>query len=200
MPFESYLPQWFVQLGILGGPLILCSVAALAISCERCIFYFKSCGATQKQQYDELSSYLASHKEQPQATRDEIVNVILSQLTPSYYKGIKGLRLIGTISPMLGLLGTVLGIIACFKSIAAHATQVTPGLIADGLWEAMLTTALGLLIALPALLMAHLCQYISERQLTHLSTQLNWLSLSFEVQKHPSSHQLAPLGNLGSLV
>ena len=77
-----------------------------------------------------------------------MVNVMLSELQKPYYSGIQELRIIGAISPVLGLLGTIFGIISAFQIISLQAGPISPSMIAQGLWEAMLTTAAGLCIAL----------------------------------------------------
>jgi len=60
------------------------------------------------------------------------------------------LRLVSVISPLLGLLGTVLGISRVFRVIAAQ-TMVNPALLAHGIWEALTTTIIGLAITVPTL-------------------------------------------------
>jgi len=60
---------------------------------------------------------------------------------------------IAQIAPLLGLLGTVTGLIRCFQVIQEKATSihpVNPGDLAGGIWEALLTTVFGLLVAIPA--------------------------------------------------
>lgn len=176
------MPEWFHQLGLMGWPLVLCSVLALAICFERVVFAIKS-KIKHESLYTQMSEYLLEHKAQPKPIRDEMVALALNNIQRPYYSGLKLLRIIATISPMLGLLGTILGIIAAFKVIAAQSGPVSPNMIADGLWEAMLTTAAGLLIALPTLLIAHLFRHISEQQLGQFCVRLNTLSLSFELEK-----------------
>ena len=61
------------------------------------------------------------------------------------------LEVIGNISPLLGLLGTVIGMINAFQSLEAAGTQVDPALLSGGIWVALLTTAVGLIVALPAI-------------------------------------------------
>jgi len=61
-----------------------------------------------------------------------------------------GLATIANISPLLGLFGTVTGMIKAFKVIQDAGGKVNAGVLAGGIWEAMLTTALGLGVALPA--------------------------------------------------
>jgi biopolymer transport protein ExbB len=180
---DSILPEWFTQLGAMGWPLALCSFAALAICFERAMFSVKS-QRNQDQHYQKLADYLTAHKAQPKSTRDEMVTIMLSELRQPYLRGIKGLHLIGIISPMLGLLGTILGIIAAFKVISVQAGPVSPSMIADGLWEAMLTTAVGLAIALPAILMGHFFTHLSETQLSSFCLRLNKLSMAFELEKN----------------
>ncbi len=57
---------------------------------------------------------------------------------------------ISTISPLLGLLGTVIGMIRAFNSIATADAMGNPELLATGISEALLTTAAGLIVAIPA--------------------------------------------------
>lgn len=59
---------------------------------------------------------------------------------------------VSTVSPLLGLLGTVFGMISSFNSIAAAAAMGKPDLMAQGIAEALITTATGLVIAIPALI------------------------------------------------
>lgn len=61
------------------------------------------------------------------------------------------LEVIGTLSPLLGLLGTVLGMINAFQAMEVAGNQVDPSVLAGGIWQALLTTALGLAIAIPVL-------------------------------------------------
>lgn len=62
------------------------------------------------------------------------------------------LALIGTVAPMMGLLGTVWGMVAAFQVIATSATQPKPSQLADGISTALVTTLEGLIIAIPAMI------------------------------------------------
>jgi len=64
--------------------------------------------------------------------------------------GLRGLELISTIAPLLGLLGTVLGMIAAFQALQVAGAQADPATLAGGIWEALLTTAAGMAVAIPA--------------------------------------------------
>lgn len=58
---------------------------------------------------------------------------------------------IGTLSPMLGLLGTVIGIVQSFGVIAIDAASTRPTMLAQGIGEALIATAAGLLVGIPAM-------------------------------------------------
>ncbi len=64
--------------------------------------------------------------------------------------GLRALELICTIAPLLGLLGTVLGMIAAFRALQEAGARADPALLAGGIWEALLTTAAGMAVAIPA--------------------------------------------------
>jgi len=71
---------------------------------------------------------------------------------PRIEKNLNALATIAHISPLLGLLGTVTGMVRCFQTIQAKATSfhpVSPGDLAGGIWEALLTTVAGLIVAIP---------------------------------------------------
>jgi biopolymer transport protein ExbB len=63
----------------------------------------------------------------------------------------QALATIGNIAPILGLLGTVIGMIKAFMVIQQMGGKVNASVLAGGIWEAMLTTALGLAVALPTM-------------------------------------------------
>lgn len=59
------------------------------------------------------------------------------------------LEVIATVAPLLGLLGTVLGMIEAFQAMEAAGAQVNPAVLSGGIWVALLTTAVGLAVAIP---------------------------------------------------
>ena len=64
---------------------------------------------------------------------------------------LKPLEVIANLSPLLGLLGTVIGMINAFSRLESAGSKVDPSILAGGIWEALLTTAFGLIVAIPAL-------------------------------------------------
>jgi len=73
------------------------------------------------------------------------------------------LRLSSTVSPLLGLLGTVIGMIQAFKQVSEMGGAVKPAVLASGIWMALLTTAEGLIVAIAAFLMYHYLQHLVGR-------------------------------------
>ncbi len=73
------------------------------------------------------------------------------------------LELIGLIAPLLGLLGTILGMISAFQALQMAGSKADPALLAGGIWEALLTTALGLVVAIPAIVAFNLAENRLER-------------------------------------
>lgn len=62
----------------------------------------------------------------------------------------RGLELVGNISPLLGLLGTVMGMVTAFARLGEAGNRVDPAMLASGIWEALITTVAGLVVAIPA--------------------------------------------------
>ncbi|MEM9605187.1 MAG: MotA/TolQ/ExbB proton channel family protein [Pseudomonadota bacterium] len=65
---------------------------------------------------------------------------------------LRTVELIATLAPLLGLLGTVLGMIEAFQAMQAAGQNVDPSILSGGIWKALLTTAVGLIVAVPAVI------------------------------------------------
>ncbi|MBE3582979.1 MAG: MotA/TolQ/ExbB proton channel family protein [Limnochordaceae bacterium] len=172
-----------------GGPtmyaLLLCSVVALAITIERLWFFWKV-----HQPADELmddvrqtlaegkmveAMQLARDSDSPtgallaaaiercdegrQAMEDSLEREAGEQLA-RLERGLPILDVIVTIAPFLGLLGTVLGIIRAFNVMGSLQGVDSPTRLSVGIAEALITTAAGLIVAIPTLV-AH--RYLSSR-------------------------------------
>ena len=75
----------------------------------------------------------------------------IDDLSGSIARKIEHLNVIGNISPMMGLLGTVIGMLRCFNEIAHVAGAIDPKQLAGGIFEALVTTCMGLIVAIPSL-------------------------------------------------
>lgn len=83
------------------------------------------------------------------AAREETTRVARAALAEAR-SGLRALDLVATIAPLLGLLGTVLGMIAAFQALQETGARADPAALAGGIWEALLTTAAGMAVAIPA--------------------------------------------------
>lgn len=80
--------------------------------------------------------------------REEITRLADERI--NYYSSkLDNLQVIATIAPLLGLLGTVFGMIEAFQQMEAAGKSVDPSILSGGIWEALLTTAAGLSVAIP---------------------------------------------------
>ena len=84
-----------------------------------------------------------------EAAREETARVA-KRLLHEARSGLRALDLIATIAPLLGLLGTVLGMIAAFQALQTTGARADAAVLAGGIWEALLTTAAGMAVAIPA--------------------------------------------------
>lgn len=167
-------------IGPLGIPLLILSLAGLAAIVERSVFYLRLASPENCQVFMNMKKALEENAKQPKPIRDELATYLLLEAKQSYDFGIRILRIIAVSSPMVGLLGTVVGIISAFKKISLHEGPVYPALIADGLWTAMLTTAVGLAVALPCLFAAFIFARMGEKRIGTYQTKLNQISLTIE--------------------
>ncbi|MBS3759571.1 MAG: MotA/TolQ/ExbB proton channel family protein [Desulfobacterales bacterium] len=162
--------------GVLVIPILLCSVLALAIFAERLIQFTRlrsrGAGLTEKvvalinkgnaqEAYEKAvksRSPMGQVLAQAMGARHqdrEILESVISQATNTEVRKLssytQALATIGNIAPLLGLLGTVIGMIKAFMVIQQMGGKVNAAVLAGGIWEAMLTTALGLAVALPTM-------------------------------------------------
>lgn len=145
---EVWPNAWsFVErLGPVAIPLLLCSIAALAVMVER----LSAILLHRRGRVLEAGIAILSDPRHPgRAEREEAASLWLEGQRAQLTRGLGFLQLIAGIAPMLGLLGTVLGMVVAFQAIADHDGPVNPSLLADGLWQALLTTVVGMAIALP---------------------------------------------------
>jgi len=171
---------FIAQFGFLFYPLLALSLLGMAIIIERLIFFSKLPAPDQAESYKIMVKDLKANARLKKDIRDELISFRLLDVKGKLEHGINLLRIIAVLSPMLGLLGTVLGMIEAFRDISVQSGPVVPSMIADGLWSAMLTTAYGLSIALPCLFAAFIYARIADKRLSHYQSVLNAESLKLE--------------------
>src|SRR5690554_3887586 len=170
------MPQWFATMGAVGWPRGLGSLIAAALILARPQAFLslaprrqaarraalRACRYCDPQECERLwrsgrggwsqaLGLLLQHRQLAPAQREDMLGCWLLEERQRLCRYLRLLQLIGVLAPMLGLLGTVLGMVAMFADIAAVDQPVTPALLADGLWQALYTTIWGLFIAIPAL-------------------------------------------------
>ncbi len=101
-----------------------------------------------------IRDIIATHSKHSDDLRTEIGYLFYGQFN-SVLNIISILKLISVISPLLGLLGTVLGMLDIFRVIAQDAAP-SPTLLAGGIWQALVTTVMGLVVAIPSLVAYYL--------------------------------------------
>jgi biopolymer transport protein ExbB len=95
-----------------------------------------------------LHSALLCHGQARAAILDAIQRTAQFEL-PRLEHNLPVLATIARVAPLLGLLGTVTGLIAAFQVIEKQAPFIQPASVAKGIWEALITTAFGLVVAIP---------------------------------------------------
>ena len=88
---------------------------------------------------------------------------------------LRPIEVISQLAPLTGLLGTVLGMISAFKALQMAGENVSPAALSGGIWEALLTTAGGLVVAIPCIAALHFFERRSERLQTELESALTRL-------------------------
>jgi len=98
-------------------------------------------------------------------------------VSAGYFRNIRLIETIAMVSPLLGLLGTVLGMIQAFRDLEMAEGSANAALLAGGIWQALLTTAAGLTVALPAAAGAALLASRAEAATTEIEGVIDELVL-----------------------
>lgn len=170
------LLELFMKGGLVMWPILLCSLITVAVIVEKYIVLLKSkidpkqlmmkirsslsrndvvsavdaCSKVKAPVANILKHGIINYKYGHQAVKEAIE---LSGKEEIFHleKRLSVLANMAGTAPMLGFLGTVTGMITVFHTIEQLSGNVNPSILAAGIWEAMLTTAFGLLVGIPAL-------------------------------------------------
>lgn len=170
--------------GIVMWPLLAIAVVAFLLCLERIIYLWRIPVRTDKVMqemgkaissgdFDTCAAICQNYKRMPLCTvtkdvlkgfklhakvtkelLEDLLDESILKETPKLERFLTTLATLGAVSPLLGLLGTVTGMIHTFQSITIFGTG-DPRLLAGGISEALLTTQVGLSIAIPVLLVHH---------------------------------------------
>jgi biopolymer transport protein ExbB len=183
-------PMGWQEIIAKGGPVVLVligySVVAVTIVAER-LFYFALLARPAKDFETRLQTMLANGrisrmKPEPQGPEGAVVMGMIataaagvkdlgqvasrlgSEQLQRMERGFRTLGVLGNTAPLLGLFGTITGLIKAFMVIEQAGGRVDAQALAGGIWEAMLTTGVGLAVAIPILLLLHMLEGLADRR------------------------------------
>jgi biopolymer transport protein ExbB len=171
------MPEWFLRGGIVMWPLLVCSIAGLTIILER-VWALQRCriispelataidqrpGTPEQTEAVRVLSEMDSsvlgrlvqtmfaHASLPKTENVEVMQALARQIVGRMERGLTTLSLIAELGPLLGLLGTVIGMVNLFEDVARKGLG-EPAMISSGIYKALTATMTGLGIAIPALI------------------------------------------------
>jgi biopolymer transport protein ExbB len=146
--------------GLVGYVIILLGLFGVALSGERIYVLREKLQEINKQEEDMnnigsnlLGNLLQVAKDNANESIESLEIILdekIQSITPMIEVRVKAIKLIATVAPLLGLLGTVIGMIETFQAITLFGTG-DPKLMAGGISQALVTTMLGLIVAAPLL-------------------------------------------------
>ena len=157
-------------------PLAVCSLAAVTVLVQKAIQFqmervgvrdalnliaaydgsgeleelAEACQATQSPLGEAMALCARTLGRTPERTEDEVQRFATVELD-RLERWLPLLSFIAQAAPLFGLLGTVVGMVQLFVAMGATGSRIETGMLASGIWQALLTTAAGLMIAIPAL-------------------------------------------------
>ncbi|OGX45497.1 MAG: hypothetical protein A3G38_03790 [Omnitrophica WOR_2 bacterium RIFCSPLOWO2_12_FULL_51_8] len=172
--------QWFLKGGALMWPILLCSIASAALIMDRLYYFYRSRpkvtnidarirNLLKQQKYEEAlqlceatPGYIAHIlgiairiRAKAKEDKERLLAKSATRLIRAAEKNVGFLAIIANIAPLLGLTGTVTGMINCFMKIQHLQGSANVAALAGGVWEALITTAFGLFVAIPTMAFHH---------------------------------------------
>ena len=176
------------QGGLVGYFIILLGLFGLALGGERIVFLRKEWAELENTQANNAGQNILSElfktMEENAKLDFESLQMLLDEKVQAYIPKIESrvaaIKLIATVAPLLGLLGTVIGMIETFQSIQIFGTG-DPKLMAGGISQALVTTMLGLIVAAPLLFLhsyadsfvAKISDFLDEKSSGLIATKIN---------------------------
>ncbi|RKY36746.1 MAG: MotA/TolQ/ExbB proton channel family protein [Candidatus Omnitrophota bacterium] len=192
--------EFFLKGGIIMWLILLCSVISITIILERFYYFFRARTkipnilarvkkllqqgkANEALKLCESSSGPIPHilgigihiRNRSLEDKEKLISRAGSKIIRQFDQNLGVLAVIANIAPLLGLLGTVTGMIKAFMKIQQLSGRVEPCVLAGGIWEALITTAFGLSVAIPTLVAYH----YFEGRVDNLSSKMKDMSMEF---------------------
>lgn len=141
----------------LGGPVValLIGFSVLALACvlwKALVFYANGIGAQVSRGFGRdivVQSQMAKRSGRADADIRARANARMERDFERVGRGLRLLDIIAQVAPLLGLFGTVLGMITAFQTLQSAGGTADPAVLAGGIWVALVTTAAGLIVAMP---------------------------------------------------
>ena len=187
------LRELFQLGGIVMWPLLFFSIAAVAITIERTVYFIwhnlriddlqvKVFSYVKEKDYDGAVKYLSGLTKRRMGARiilamiknmetgrlfnetraERAAETEATNCINSLENGFNFLTVLGSLSPLTGFLGTVTGMIGAFRAIA-EATEVNAQIVAGGIYEALITTVFGLIVAIVAMISHSIFSHIVDK-------------------------------------
>jgi len=211
LPVDPNFWQIFQKGGPMMWPILLCSVVALAIAVERVSYYLSSAEDVSRLRKDLFDALKRGDRDealrlcdmarpfagrifkagllQSGDSREEIVHAMEQEAqaeVPSFEKWLPALSVIANVSPLLGFLGTAIGLASSFflvQSSTLPLNAVSLSYFSSGVWQALLTTIAGLFVGISSTLVYNVCVIWAnrtvltlEREATEFANLLSYLS------------------------
>ena len=182
----------FTKGGIVMYPILLCSIVSVAILFERLFSLRKSriisnsdllMHLAEKHAWNDLKEtaqkgddlfsrviYMTLSDPSSETETQKTTEMYAKKMTEEIYSHTSIPGVMATLSPLLGLLGTVLGMIRIFNKFTEAGGN--PMILAGGIWEALITTAAGLTVAIPSLIIYRFLTYTADKSVAELEFAL----------------------------
>lgn len=196
--------DWLDRGGVLVWPLLVSSIIAFAVIMER-LFAHQRYGCSSRKLLgrirregkalqsghvpkwlDDTRSYVGQlaacffrYADKSREVRTNALKRERDNLLAAYNKNLRVISTIAHAAPLLGLLGTVTGLVSAFAQIEELGGRVRPSDLAGGIWEALLTTVFGLSIGLTCYLVSQFFRSRSERMVHQMQEIVSELDEMF---------------------
>lgn len=193
--------EFYLKGGVLMHPILVASIIAFTITIERCWFFWRMRTGKIALRFELIENLLIKGDEreamaiatsmtgpigkilqaglkepgESHALAEERMAICGNDVSRETGKGLSLLALIPPVSTMLGLLGTVIGLVMAFQKISQIEGTHSPALLASGIWIALITTVAGMIVAILSLIAHHYLQSRSDNlifQIEHFGNRL----------------------------
>lgn len=209
LEYSSFHPvSLFIKGGFFMWPLLLCSIIGLAVILDRAVFFiFLGRGsdlprflrrsleggaspgllaASLRNRRHPIAAVAATYLEnlsRPDSLRAELVRAEGGRQLERVEARLRILATISHLSPLLGLLGTVTGLVIAFAQMQVLGAAAQPADLAGGIWEALLTTVFGLIVAIPCMAAYHGYEGLADRIARNMAASVVLLDDICEAQQ-----------------